>query len=279
MNKLLIFLLFLNSLLIAEECGPDDPAYKTAVKSSFPSTLVDRSFHQSVLKKIGERLPELVNYPALKYPNKDYTDVLERFPQDKILVFGYGSLMNKQSAARSIKQDAIDSMHPAIAFGVKRIFNYQATKTDHWGSNQDAKEKAMLNLTSSFDQSSMANGLLMQVDKQDLMNLIKRETGYDLVPILVVSWNDVINRNPNLEVQIAYTFVAVEELREHIDYTSTEFYPVRGYLKAVQEGAAAYGEDFYKFWNTTTFLADGTTTVERWDKETFKGILCTKRPQ
>lgn len=235
-------------------------------------------YQNFLMKKVGRKLPELATYPFYSYPNEDYESLLQRFPNGKVLVFGYGSLMNKQSAARSMKAEAIETMSPAVAFGVKRVFNYHANVTAHWGDGQSRKEKAMLNLAPTLNTSSLANGVTMEVDFEDLGKLVKRETGYDLVPILVSSWEDIMGENPELKIRVAYTFVATNELRNHIDYTSTEFYPVRGYLRAVQDASKAYGDDFAQMWNATTFLADGTTSINEWDGVTFTGILCTHTP-
>jgi len=231
-----------------------------------------------VLEKVGEKMPELATYPHLKYPNGCHEDLLKFYPDGKVRIFGYGSLMNKESAAKNMKPEAVASMQPVVAFGVKRIFNYQATKTDHWGPGQDRKEKAMLNLFPSFNIGSIANGVTIEVDAEDLSSLVKRERGYDLVPIIVGNWNDIKDQNPEMEMQIAYTFVVASELRKNIAYSSTEFYPVRGYLHAIQDGAKSFGKEFREVWNATTYLADGTTTIDNWDEETFRGILCTKDP-
>ncbi len=248
------------------------------INPSNPAKLWDDAYQKDLMTKVGRGLPELVTFPFFRFPNENHEIVEKLFSNGKILVFGYGSLMNKVSAARSVKQESVDGMQSAIAFGVKRIFNYKAKKTDHWGANQHHKEKAMLNLVQTFNISSMANGVVIEVDAEDLGRLVQRETGYDLVPILVANWSDVLSQNPDLKMVIAYTFVATNELRNHLDYTSTEFYPVRGYLHAVQEAAATFGEDFAQMWNETTFLADGTTTVSDWDQLTFIGILRTGKP-
>lgn len=236
-------------------------------------------YQKHLLKKVGDKLPELVTHPFYLYPNAGFESIPDLYPNGKVLVFGYGSLMNKQSASRTVKPEALETMHPVIAFGVKRIFNYKATKTDHWGSDQDRKEKAMLNIVQTLNIGSIANGVALEVDLEDFKRLVEREVGYDLVPILVTSWNDAMNNNPHLEIRIAYTFVANHELRNHIDYTSTKYYPVRGYLNAIQDTAKGYGPEFSKMWNLTTYLADGTTCVNEWDKTTFLGILCTFEPE
>jgi cation transport regulator ChaC len=238
----------------------------------------DKSYEKMLLKKVGATLPELITFPFYQYPNEGHQEIINHFPSSKVLVFGYGSLMNKVSAARSMKPEAVDSMEPAIAFGVKRLFNYKVTDPSRWGREQNRKERAMLNLAQTLNIGYMANGVVLEVDAEDLTSLVSRETGYDLVPILVTSWNDALNQNPEIEVRVAYTFVAVNELRNNTSYTSTEYYPVIGYLHAVQEASQAYGPEFAAFWNATTYLADGTTPIAGWDEVTFMGILCTQKP-
>lgn len=233
-------------------------------------------YQKIVLEKIGSQLNQLSFSHVFQYPNKDFEILFNQSPDSKVLLFGYGSLMNKQSASCNIKSEAIATMEPAIAFGVKRIFNYQAKKTDHWGLDLDRKEKAMLNLVPSWDIKSAINGVVIEIDQEDLASLIKREVGYDLVPILVASWNSIIGEDPHIDIKVAYTFVAPHEAREGVLYTSTQYYPVTNYLLAVQEGAYDYGSLFFDFWNTTTFLADGKTTIKDWDTKTFTGILCSK---
>lgn len=238
----------------------------------------DKAYEKVLLEKVGAKLPELITFPFYQYPNDNHQEAINHFPSGKVLVFGYGSLMNKLSAGRSMKAEAVESMEPAIAFGVKRLFNYKVTDPSRWGSKQNRKEKAMLNIAQTLNLGYMANGVILEVDAEDLSKLVSRETGYDLVPIPVASWNEVMSQNPEVEIRVAYTFVAVNELRNNTAYTSTEYYPVLGYLHAVQEASEAYGPEFAEFWNATTYLADGTTPVEGWDEVTFMGVLCTQKP-
>ena len=237
------------------------------------------NYTKQLLDKVGAEMPHLVTYPFYEYPNAGHEHIAKHFPEGKILVFGYGSLMNKVSASRSMKPEAIESMQTAIAFGVKRIFNYKATKTAHWGENQHPKEKAMLNLTQTVNIASIANGVTIEVDLEDFTRLVQREIGYDLVPILVMSEKDLKEKAADPEIRVAYTFTAASELRNHINYTHTKYYPVRGYLHAVQAAAAQYGDEFARMWDETTYLADGTTSIVDWDQETFNGILCTFEPE
>jgi hypothetical protein len=249
----------------------------TTLDAQFPFAL-EQEYQKLLLNRVAEKLPRLVSLPSYTYPNEGFEKVASRFPKGKVLLFGYGSLMNRLSASRSVKNEALESMCPCIAFGVKRLFNYKAVKTQHWGEDQDPKEKAMLNIAQTLNIASLANGVMIEVDAEDFGRLVQRETGYDLVPILVASWNDIRSQNPEIKIHVAYTFAASQELRNHINYTSTKYYPVRGYLHAVQEAALIYGVDFARMWNSTTYLADGTTKLDEWDEKTFADILCTFEP-
>jgi len=117
----------------------------------------------------------------------------------------------------------------------------------------------------------------MEISPEDLVQLIQREIGYDLVPMLVADWNEVISENPSVNVKIAYTFLVPDELRSGVDYTQTKYFPVKGYMRAAQEGAAVFGPEFLNYWNATTYLGDGTTPVTQWDEQ-FSNILDTREP-
>lgn len=237
-----------------------------------------QEYHNQLTEKLSEQVPNLANFPSLQYPNEGHEKLPELFPDQKVLLFGYGSLMNKQSASRSLSPETLATMKPVVAFGLQRIFNYKAKKTDHWGANQDKLEKAMLNLYPTTSYKDVVNGVSIEVNAEDLPELVRRETGYDLVPILIADWSEISEENPTPTIKVAYTFIVPLGLRNHIEYTSVRYYPVRGYMHAAQEGALEYGENFLDLWNHTTYLADGLTDVTEWDQLTFTGILCSDEP-
>lgn len=236
------------------------------------------AYQKILIEKIAKEIPALSTYPSLEFPNLDFEQILKKYPHRKVLIFGYGSLINVQSAAESVSKEALQTMRPAIAFGLKRIFNYKVDDASFWGKNQPKNEGAMLNLEPTTTYNHMINGVVMKISPKDLAQLIDRETGYDLVPILVADWDEVVAEDHTVQIKIAYTFFVPDELREGVDYTQTKYYPVRGYLKATREGAAVFGPKFLHFWNATTYLGDGTTTIDHWDEKTFSGILDTREP-
>jgi hypothetical protein len=235
-------------------------------------------YQRMLIEKASHEMGSLSLYPALQYPNNNYEEIASKYPHDKILLFGYGSLLNPESASRSVSPEAVKSMHPVVAFGFKRLFNYKASNVSRWGNDLPSNERAMLNIEPMSSYQYIINGAVMEITQEDLAQLVAREKGYDLVPILVADWYGVLSKDPNVQVHIAYTFLVPDELRDGIDYTQTKYYPVRGYLHATQAGAANFGDDFLEFWNGTTYLSDGTTLINQWDQNTFSEILDTQEP-
>jgi len=185
----------------------------------------------------------------------------------KVYIFTYGSLLNKDSAKRSLSKDAMDTYTPAIAFGVKRVFDRDVPKkfSEKWGPLSQNNETGMLNIVFDNDFGSIVNGALVEVDLKDLNGLISRETGYDLVSVPVVTWQDAkADGTPN--VIIALTFHASENERDSKQYTSKCINPVKGYALASKEGARQYGDEFVKLFEETTYLADGKTSFKKWEQ-------------
>lgn len=250
----------------------------TIYGSPYNMGLWSDAYELQLLKKAGEMAPTLATFPCLQYPNRGYEKIPEKYADQKVLLFGYGSLMNKASAARSVKPEAVNSMAPVVAFGVKRIFNYKASKLEQWGRNLNPLERAMLNLIPTTTYNSIVNGVVMKIDQEDFTRLVQREVGYDLMPILIADWDSVIAENPKVEINVAYTFIVPDEIRNGIDYTQTKYYPVRGYLHASEAGASAFGKTFLKLFDYTSFLANGTTRIYQWDQKDFETLLKSREP-
>ncbi|MGK5595360.1 MAG: gamma-glutamylcyclotransferase family protein [Parachlamydiaceae bacterium] len=221
-----------------------------------------------------ERLANLVEtnnlanqYVSFKYP-ADPNQVIRQFPSGKVLIFGYGSLINPQSAARSLTPSAMRTYQPAIAFGMRRIFNRKMSDSNvivKWGPLERASNVGMLNVVKSQNTGDLLNGVTFEVNKEDLASLIQRELGYDLVPIPVIFWEEA-KIEPYPVVKIAYIFAAPDETRQGQVFVSHCINPVPGYALASKEGAALNGEEFLQLWLESTLLADGETTFGEWEK-------------
>lgn len=264
MKNLLVFIIALLSFtLSANANGP---------------TSWSHNYQNLLMEKVGQEMKRLSTYPSLEYPNRDIQQILEKFPEGKVLLFGYGSLINADSAAWSVSSKAVQSMRPMIAFGFKRIFNYTAQNVSARGLNLSENERAMLNIVPTTTYNHIINGVVMEISREDLHRLVQREVGYDLVPMLVTDWNQAIAENPSINIKIAYTFFVPSGLRDGVNYTQAKYYPIRRYLHTVRDGAAVFGPKFLNYWNETTYLGDGRTPVNQWDEKTFSGILDSREP-
>jgi cation transport regulator ChaC len=102
----------------------------------------------------------------------------------QLYVFGYGSLMNPMSLARTLPRE--HTFHPAVLPGYKRRMNLRY------------KEHVFLNIVPRED--SKVDGLLIPITHDELELLKRREEGYDCVDITALLEDTVDG--------IAYTFIA-----------------------------------------------------------------------
>jgi len=203
-------------------------------------------------------------YPTFKYPINNQEDLISQYNSGTVPIFSYGSLLNKESAARTLSPKAMKTHKPAIAFSTRRIFDRHVPKTKRWGPMERPNDTAMLNIISVDNFSEIVNGVVIDVDYDDLVNLSQREEGYDLVPVIITSWEDA-NSNNHAEFFVAYTFQAPYEPREGVTYTNNYINPVPGYAFASKSGAAQYGDDFLNLWIESTYLADKVTPFSLWE--------------
>ncbi len=235
------------------------------------------SYQQLLLEKVGEKLPEISSYPFFEYPNKNHAQA-KTLENGKILIFGYGSLMSPDIEVnkKSIRPENLKTLRPAIAFGVKRVFNRRGGISKTFNSTGlEPNERCFLNVVPTTNFNDVTNGVTIEVDQGDLVKLIARELGYDLVPLFIASWDDAVKESDGIEIKIAYTFIASSGLRDHISYTSNTLYPIRRYASLVERAAKFHGRVFWNLYQKTTWLADGTTLISDWH-DTFNTPLNIK---
>lgn len=201
-----------------------------------------------------DRSPHLSQYP--------WEDLEERLLRTggTIKLFGFGSLINAQSASYNICK----RRGPAVAFGLKRIFNYK----DHYLESCNigcphesyAHEQAKLNATETEDPNHMINGILYDITAADLISLRPRERGYDLERLYVVDYYDALDTSClKPRVYEAYLLRARES-----NQVSSDNVPDINYLNVCLEGARSFGKPFLNLFFDTTFLSDGLTPMKDW---------------
>jgi hypothetical protein len=199
---------------------------------------------------------DLKKYPSFDFPAAA-VEVIKLFPNQRIPIFAYGSLLYPESARKTISQGTIDAFRLVVAYGFQRAFNYQAVLSKKPPRKNDV---AMLNLfrTNPMD---VVNGVLIWVTQDELKKLIQREKGYHLNPVIVSDWEQGLDPNiaePNFWLAYAFTVPCDSS------YSQPKINPYPPYAKAAQLGAERYGDVFFSFWLETTFLADLITPFSVW---------------
>lgn len=203
---------------------------------------------------------EIKHLKVLEYPYFHLIDDLKREGKASILIFSYGSLIDEKSAARTLSAESMKTRRAAIAYGLKRVFDRDVPISDssRWCVPFDSEARGMLNVFPTGDPEDKINGVLIDVVLSDVPQVIEREEGYDLRPVLVRDWN-----SPEAEYKIAYTFHAPQGN----GYTSTAILPRPGYYELTRDAAAQYGYEFLIFWFQTTYFSDGIKPIWIWELE------------
>ena len=200
-----------------------------------------------------------------QYPWEGLEEDLSRMARPHIPFMSYGSLLNSQSAAQTLDDDTLHSRQPVIALGVRRIFNYEMSMNGgNYGPPTNDLASAALNVCLTGDIKDAVNGVLVEMTLEDIPALRTREIGYDLEPVVCLSWNE-LKKPPSL----AFILQAPNEPRAGKKRTNPTLKPHRKYYQVCRDGAEEFGESFLNFWLATTFLADGVTAVGKWESTAF----------
>ena len=214
---------------------------------------------------VCQLLDRATRQPRYQYPWEDLEGDLSRMARPHIPFVGYGSLLNSQSAARTLDGDTVRSRQPVIAFGARRIFNYKMPSNGgNYGPPVNDLALAALNVHLTGDIEDALNAVLVEVTAESIPKLRAREVGYDLEPVVCLYWNDLEER-PIL----TYILQAPAEPRLGERRTSSTLEPHREYYQVCKTGAKEFGEPFLDFWLATTFLADGETAMGKWESTAF----------
>ncbi len=197
------------------------------------------------------------------YPYPQIIEALQKEGKDSITIFSYGSLMDVASASRTLSSACLATRRPAIGYKIRRIFDRDVPLKpgSKWCQPAHDKARGMLNVLPTSSTDDFVNGVLIDVPLEDIPSVLFREEGYDLMPIIVQEW-DVEQETVKGPYHIVYTFYAPQKG----PYTSPEILPRPKYYELTRDAALQYGPLFYELWLTTTYLADGKTSIMEWEE-------------
>ncbi|OEU71554.1 MAG: hypothetical protein BA864_04105 [Desulfuromonadales bacterium C00003093] len=206
--------------------------------------------------------------PTYLYPWGSLEADIENKGLETLPLVGYGSLVNPDSAAVTIRDRMGRTGLSVLSYGVRRIFNYVIPEGHmRYDPPSNPRARAALNVRFTGAGNDTVNGLLLEISLRDIQRLREREIGYDLYPVACVEW-----KNPEAVPFTGYILVCPDEERAGAIRTDSEIEPHREYYEICRSGATQMGKDFLKVWLTNTYLADGVTPVEQWEKEKFPEV-------
>jgi len=211
--------------------------------------------HSFECDEVVQKIRESCRLESHDHPYDSFYHRLRCLGVKKVLLFGYGSLVDPLSASRTVSIKSLNTRKPAVAYGVKRIFHRDVPfdAASHWGVPQNSMARGMLNLVFTSAPEHAVNGVVMQIDIEELESLARREVGYDLVPVPCHDWE-------GCKFYFAYACMAPN----HSPYIHPSILPRPGYYELTMKAPLEYGLCFYNFWLNTTYLADETTTIREW---------------
>ncbi len=193
--------------------------------------------------------------PFYSYPYDNLHLQLKEKGIETIDIFSYGSLMDRQSASKTMSEKTLQTMRPAVAFGVKRLFNRDVPikPNSKWGQPNNPQARGMLNVVPS-DAKDVVNGVVFTVSVDEIPDLLYREEGYNLIPVVVQNWKESGHN------YYAYTFSA------QAPYTNDTIDPRPMYYELSRDASGRYDPAFYSLWFQTTFQSDGKTPIGEWEE-------------
>lgn len=183
-----------------------------------------------------------------------WPDLEKQLDNSSLYLIGYGSLMNRTSAFRTLGD--YDSLNPipGIAFGGNRVYEYFMSDAvvDRYGVKIKANERAALNVRKSSTFASYFNGVLLTISSDAVEPLREREKNYDLIALPFLPWGA-----SEFFEGTAYCLVANQNsdgtIRSHL-------LPHPGYHEVCLSGAKSQTDStaFRDMFLETTSLWDGT---------------------
>lgn len=165
--------------------------------------------------------------------------------KEKYYIVGYGSLINKRSLLKTV-DDVIDFSYVKVE-GFKRIFNVPGLR-------------GVTFLNAEKDSSSFINGVLIQVNGEELKKIFKRERSYSMLRVPIESITFPYGKSTPLDES---DDVIISSLEKN---TSEDKAPLLTYLNACLYGSMQIGEKFYNDFINTTYLSDGRLLKDYMDK-------------
>lgn len=161
-----------------------------------------------------------------------------------LLLFGYGSLINLESASRTLQRNlSIEEVHTGILKGYER--NWTLWDDVVSGSLEKQVRGVFLNLMPS--ENSSLNGVMISISDEELKYFLLREKNYNYTDI---TKQVTLSQGFGNEDYKVVTFVGKE--RNLVMENAEGYYVFDRYIDIVTTGVRSFGHDFETQFNQTT---------------------------
>ena len=227
-------------------------------------------------------------------PTTDGETKLENKMDDKITIFGYGSLLSEWSCLRTCK--SASNHRVAVLNGYIRIFNLvSVSQIKNGNARVEKKQIAAVAVQKADDPSCQCVGVLFEIDKVNLNDLIQREHRYNITEEIAYGGDD----GTTSVACIVFTASNDEEYKCKCQkegngsgemyheivgqyyggslWGRTDIFPVPKYLNFCCNAASKLtfrgDPDFAKMNFQDSLLADGKTTVREYMEQIAAGTF------
>ncbi len=210
--------------------------------------------HPGLIQLIQYQLDQFSKNESLKPIRYPWNDL--QLSNSTLHLVGYGSLISRASAARTLHYSDLASSCPVYAFGARRLYNYimSPSGVSRYNAPTSPKERGVLNTISTGSADDFFNGVSLRIHGKDMKRFCEREFAYDLIPVVTLPWND-----PQGPMEIAYTLSCRETYCQGRKMLSNSLAPHPSYHDLCVDACRTISEDFLNcFWQTTWISELGT---------------------
>ncbi|MDQ8197593.1 hypothetical protein QEH56_05500 [Pelagicoccus enzymogenes] len=212
--------------------------------------------------RIQAAIDDAQSAASFAYPWDSLELALKNKGQDSFWLVGYGSLLSLGSAARTIDTSDRAAREPAIVYGARRQYSYRFPAAFLKKRYNKTGNFAALDSKATYKREDRFNGILTRIFLEDIPAFREREFAYDLKPVPAFRWNA-----PQEPYRIAYTLdCPASGPSEHHPFTA-DSHPLPEYHKICRDGAENVSIDFLQYFLDSTYLGDGRTSIQRWERE------------
>jgi hypothetical protein len=213
----------------------------------------DRTYSLEELAEVVAAMEGATDPETLVYP---WPDLEARLGGGRLPLLAYGSLMNEQSARRTLANYADLRPTPVVAFGGKRFYHYRMPRevVDRYPPTVSPLERAALNVVGTRNPEDYFNAVLLGIPLTDLPGLREREKQYDLIPLPFLLWDGRTGA-----VRTAYALSSPPGPNGKVE---EGLLPHPAYHQVCLTGACGFGTEFGDCFSRTSFLTDGRAAAE-----------------